>query len=172
MNLLKTLIISLVIYTGLNAVFTLIAMFTVPGFHINIMVITNMIFAPIFIFPGAAWSTIGILPLLTSTDFFTDLMLFLNLIVPPLVTVIVASFLGDRKKTVFRAWILTALITCLGYALLLGIGPLLSPNIANVWTAKVAIYGEIGTILIVIIAGIANGLFYGGVAYIITKEGL
>jgi len=172
MNLLKTFIVSLVIYTGLNAVFTLIAMFTVPGFHINIMVITNMIFAPIFTFPGAAWSTNGILPLFTSADFFIDFMVFLNLIVPPLVTVIVASFLGDSKKTVFRAWILTALITCVGYALLLGIGPLLSPNIANVWDAKVALYGEIGTILIVIIAGIANGLFYGGVVYIITKEGL
>ena len=172
MNLLKTFIISLVIYMGLNTVFTLIAMFTVPGFPTNIMLIMTTLFEPIFTFPGAAWSTNGIVPLLTSTDFFTDFMLFLNLIVPPLVTVIVASFLGDRKKTVFRAWILTALITCLGYALLLGIGPLLSPNIANVWTAKVAIYGEIGTILIVIIAGIANGLFYDGVAFIITKEGI
>ncbi len=171
LNLLKTFIISLVIYTGLNTVFTLIAMFTVPGFHINIMVITNMIFAPIFTFPGAAWSTNGILPLFTSTEFFIDFMVFLNLIVPPLVTVIVASFLGDSKKIVFRAWILTALITCVGYALLLGIGPLLSPNIANVWAAKVAIYGELGTILVVIIAGIANGLFYGGVAFIITKKG-
>ena len=171
MNLLKTFIVSLVIYTGLNAVFTLIAMFTVPGFHINIMVITNMIFAPIFTFPGAAWSTNGILPLFTSADFFIDFMVFLNLIVPPLVTVIVASFLGDSTKTVVRAWILTALITCLGYALLLGIVPLFSPNIANVWAAKVAFYGEIGTILVVIIAGIANGLFYGGVAFIITKKG-
>ena len=172
LNLLKTFIISLVIYTGLNTVFTLIAMFTVPGFHINIMVITNMIFAPIFTFPGAAWSTNGIVPLLTSTDFFTDFMLFLNLIVPPLVTVIVASFLGDRKETVFRAWILTALITCVGYALLLGVAPVLSYNIGVVWAAKVALYGELGTILVVFAAGIANGLFYGGVAYIITKEGL
>jgi len=172
MNLLKTFIISLVIYTGLNTVFTLIGMFTVPGFPTNIMLILTTLFEPNFTFPGAAWSTNGIVPLLTSTDFFTDFMLFLNLIVPPLVTVIVASFLGDRKKIVFRAWILTALITCIGYALLLGIGPLLSPNIANVWAAKVASYGELGTILVVIIAGIANGLFYGGVAYIITKEGL
>jgi len=147
-------------------------MFTVPGFDINFMIFTNMTFAPISTFPGAAWSTNGIVPLLTSTDFFTDFMLFLNLIVPPLVTVIVASFLGDRNKTVFRAWILTALITCIGYALLLGIGPLFSFNIANVWAAKVASYGELGTILVVIIAGIANGLFYGGVAYIITKESL
>ena len=172
MNLLKTFIVSLVIYMGLNAVFTLITMFTVPGFDINFMIFTNMIFAPIFTFPGAAWSTNGILPLLTSTDFFTDFMLFLNLIVPPLVTVIVASFLGDRNKIVFRAWILTALITCVGYALLLGIAPLFSYNTGVVWAAKVASYGEIGTILVVIIAGIANGLFYGGVAYIITKEGL
>jgi hypothetical protein len=172
MNFLKTFIISLVIYMGLNAVFTLIAMLIVPGFPTNIMLILNNIFTPIFIFPGAAWSTNGILPLLTSTDFFPDFMLFLGLVVPPLVTVIVASFLGDRKKTVFRAWILTALITCIGYALLLVIGPVFSPNIANVWAAKVASYGELGTILVVFAAGIANGLFYSGVAYLITKEGL
>ena len=172
MNLLKTFVISLVIYMGLNAVFTLIAMFTVSGFPTNIMLIITTLFEPIFTFPGAAWSTNGILPLLTSTDFFIDFMLFLNLIVPPLVTVIVASFLGDNKQTVFRAWILTALISCVGYALLLGIGPLFFTNIALVWAAKVASYGELGTILVVIIAGIANGLFYGGVACLITKEGL
>ena len=171
MNLLKTFIISLVIYTGLNAVFTLIAIFIVPSFPTNFMLILTTLFEPMFTFPGAAWSTNGILPLLTSTDFFIDFMLFLNLIVPPLVTVVVASFLGDNDKTVFRAWILTALITCLGYSLLLGIGPLFS-NVANVWAAKVAFYGELGTILVVIIAGIANGLFYGGVACLITKEGL
>ncbi len=172
LNLLKTFIISLVIYTGLNTVFTLIAMFTVPGFHINIMVITNMIFAPIFTFPGAAWSTNGIVPLLTSTDFFTDFMLFLGLIVPPLVTVIVASFLGDNNKTVFGAWLLTALITCVVYAVLFGIGQSVSTVLAIDWFAKVASYGELGTILVVFTAGIANGLFYGCVAYIITKEGL
>ena len=173
MNFIKTFIISLVIYFGLNTVFTLIAVFTVENFPTtDTMLIITMIFAPIFTFPGAAWSTEGIVPLLTSTDFFTDFMLFLGLIVPPLVTVIVASFLGDTNKTVFGAWLLTALITCVVYALLLGIGQSVSTVLALDWFDKVASYGELGTILVVFIAGIANGLFYGCVAYIITKEGL
>jgi len=173
MNFLKTFIISLVIYLGLNTVFTLIAMFTVAGFPTtDIMLIITMIFAPIFTFPGAAWATNGIVPLLTSTDFFTDFMVFLSLIVPPLVTVIVASFLGDSDKTVFGAWFLTALITCVVYAVLLGIGQSISANLAIDWFAKVATYGELGTILVVFISGFANGFFYGCVAYLIAKEGL
>ena len=173
MNFLKTFIISLVIYLGLNTVFTLIAVFTVVGFPTtDIMLIITMIFAPIFTFPGAAWSTEGIIPLLTSVDFFTDFMLFLGLIIPPLVTVIVASRLGDNSKTVFGAWLLTALITCVVYSILLGVGQLVSPYLAVDWFGKVASYGELGTILVVFTAGIANGLFYGCVAYLITKEGL
>ncbi len=173
MNFLKTFLISLAIYLGLNTVFTLVAVFTVVGFPTtDIMLIITMIFAPIFTFPGAAWSTEGIIPLLTSTDFFTDFMLFLGLVIPPLVTVIVASFLGDNNKTVFGAWLLTALITCVVYSILLGIGQLSSAYLAIDWFGKVASYGELGTILVVFTAGIANGLFYGCVAYIITKEGL
>jgi hypothetical protein len=94
------------------------------------------------------------------------------LVIPPLVTVIVASFLGDNNKTVFGAWLLTALITCVVYSILLGVGQLTSAYLAIDWFGKVATYGEIGTILVVFTAGIANGLFYGCVAYIITKEGL
>jgi len=173
MNFVKTFIISLLIYLGLNTVFTLIAVFTVVGFPTtDIMLIITMIFAPIFTFPGAAWSTEGIIPLLTSIDFFTDFMLFLGLIIPPLVTVIVASRLGDNNKTVFGAWLLTALITCVVYSILLGTGQLVSPYLAVDWFGKVASYGELGTILVVFTAGIANGLFYGCVTYLITKEGL
>ncbi len=173
MNFIKVFIISLVIYLGLNTVFTLIAVFTVAGFPTtDIMLIITSIFAPIFTFPGAAWSSNGIVPLLTSTDFFTDFMLFMGLIVPPLVTVIVASFLGDNNKTVFGSWLLTALITCVVYAILLGVGQLSSAYLALDWFAKVALYGELGTILVVFTAGIANGLFYGCVTYLITKEGL
>ena len=173
MNFLKTFIISLVIYLVLNTIFTLIAVFTIVGFPTtDILLIITMIFAPIFTFPGAAWSSNGIVPLLTSANFFTDFMLFLGLIVPPLVTVLVASFLGDNNKTVFGAWLLTALITCLVYSILLGIGQLTSPNLAIDWFDKVGLYGELGTILVVFVSGIANGLFYGCVAYLITKEGL
>ena len=173
MNFIKTFIISIIIYLGLNTVFTLIAVFTTPGFPTtDIMLIITMIFTPIYTFPGAAWSTDGIVPLLSSTDLFTDLMLFLGLVLPPLVTVIVASFLGDKNKTVFGSWLLTALITCVVYAILLGIGQLSSSYLALDWFGKVGSYGELGAILVIFIAGITNGLFYGCIAYILTKEGL
>jgi hypothetical protein len=173
MNFVKTFLITLAIYLGLNTVFTLIAVFTVAGFPTtDIMLIITMIFAPIFTSPAAAWTTSGILPLITSTDILIDLMAFLGLVLPPLIAVIVASFLGDSNKTVFGAWLTTALLTTVVYAILLGIGQLSSPYLAIDWFGKVATYGELGTILVIFISGIVNGFFYGCVAFIITKAGL
>ena len=173
MNFVKTFLISLLIYLGLNTVFALIAVFTLPGFPTtDIMLIITMIFAPIFTSPAAAWTTSGILPLITSTDILIDLMTFLGLVLPPLIAVIVASFLGDSNKTVFGAWLTTALLTTVVYAILLGIGQLSSPYLAIDWFGKVATYGELGTILVIFITGIVNGFFYGCVAFVITKAGL
>ena len=173
MNFIKTFVITLVIYLGLNTVFMLFAFFTVPTFPTtDIMFIITTIFAPIFTFPGAAWTTSGILPLLTTTDLLTDLMMFLGLILPPLIAVIVASFLGDSNKTTFGAWLTTALLTAVVYAILLGVGQLSSAYLAIDWFGKVVTYGELGTILVIFIAGIVNGFFYGCVAYIVSKAGL
>ena len=173
MNFIKTFLITLAIYLGLNTVFVLFAVFTVAGFPTtDIMLIITMIFAPIFTSPAAAWTTSGILPLLTTTDILVDLMTFLSLILPPLIAVIVASFLGDSNKTVFGAWLTTALVTAVVYAILLGIGQLSSAYLAIDWFGKVVTYGELGTILVIFVGGIANGFFYGCVAFIITKAGL
>ena len=172
MNFVKTFLITLLIYLGLNTVFALFAVFTVPGFPTtDIMLIITMIFAPIFTSPAAAWTTSGILPLIATTDLLTDLMTFLGLILPPLIAVIVASFLGDSNKTVSGAWLTTALLTAVVYVILLGIGQLSSSYLAIDWFGKVATYGELGTILVIFITGIANGFFYGCVAFIITKAG-
>ncbi len=173
MNFVKTFLITLAIYLGLNTVFVLFAVFTVVGFPTtDIMLIITMIFAPIFTSPAAAWTTDGILPLLATTDILVDLMTFLGLILPPLIAVIVASFLGDSNKTVFGAWVTTALLTAVVYAILLGIGQLSSAYLAIDWFGKVVTYGELGTILVIFVGGIANGFFYGCVAFIITKVGL
>jgi hypothetical protein len=98
--------------------------------------------------------------------------MFLGLILPPLIAVIVASFLGDSNKTTFGAWLTTALLSAVVYAILLGIGQLSSLSLLIDWFGKVAIYGELGTILVIFVAGIVNGFFYGCVAFIITKAGL
>ncbi len=173
MNFIKTFVVTLIIYLGLNTVFALFAVFTIPGFPTtDIMLIITMIFAPIFTFPGDAWTTSGILPLLTTTDILTDLMTFLGLFLPSLIAVIVASFLGESNKTAFGAWLTTALLSAVVYSILLGIGQLYSSSLAIDWFGKVATYGELGTILVIFIAGIVNGLFYGCVAYIIAKAGI
>ena len=77
-----------------------------------------------------------------------------------------------KRVSVFGSWFLTALMTCVVYAILLGTGQLVSAYLALDWFAKVASYGELGTILVVFTAGIANGFFYGCITYLITKEGL
>ena len=79
MNFWKTFVITLVVYLALNTVFVLIAMFTVPYFPAtDVIFIVASIFSPIAMSPQLAWIDNGIVPLLSTTDLVTDLMLFLK----------------------------------------------------------------------------------------------
>ncbi len=86
---------------------------------------------------------------------------FLTLIVPPLVAVIVGARLGDTGKISFLSWFLTAIISSVVYLLLLmfGVSPLL-------------IYLGIPSIILVIIGGLVNGIFYGCFSFLFSKGGL
>lgn len=171
MNFLKTFIISLVIYLGLNTVFMLIAMFTVPGYpSTDVWYLIVSVFAPIATYPGTAWVGSGIVPLLTTTDLVTDLMMFLSLVVPPFVALLVASFIGDNNLTGFGAWFLTAFLSCGLYAIFLGIGQGASAYLYLQWLAMEASYGLIGAILDIIMAGIVNGFFYGCICILLAKK--
>ena len=113
MNFWKTFIITIVIYLVLNTVFTLIAMFTVSGFpSTDVWYIVASIFAPIVVYPGAAWIDSGIVPLMADPTSLTVWMAFLGLIVPPVISLIVAALLGENQFTGFGAWFLTAFISC------------------------------------------------------------
>ncbi|MHA1194448.1 MAG: hypothetical protein ACTSP9_19560 [Promethearchaeota archaeon] len=171
MNFLKTFIISLVVYLGLNSVFMLIAMFTVVGYPAtDVWYIVVSVFAPIYASPGAAWIESGIVPLLSTTDLITDLMFFLSLVVPPFVAIIVASLIGDNNLTAFGAWFLTAFLSCSLFAILLGIGQVTSPYLYIQWNGMTTSFGSIGAILNIIMAGIVNGFFYGCIAILLSKK--
>ena len=171
MNFLKTFIISLVIYLGLNTVFMLIAMFTVPGYPTtDVWYLVVSVFAPIYSSPAAAWVESGIVPLLSTTDFITDLMIFLSLVVPPFVAIIVASLVGDNNLTGFGAWFLTAFLSCALYALFLGLGQGTSPYLYLQWIGMTISFTAVGAILNIIMVGIVNGFFYGCICILLAKK--
>jgi hypothetical protein len=171
MNFLKTFIISLIIYLGLNTIFMLIAMFTVPGYPAtDAMYLLVAVFAPIYTYPGAAWVDYGIVPLLSTTNLVTDLMYFLSLVVPPIVTIIVASFLGENNLTGFGSWFLTAFLSSILFGIFIGVGQGTSAYLYLQWVAMTATLGLVGTILNIMMAGIVNGFFYGCICILLAKK--
>ena len=173
MNFLKTFLITLVIYIGLNALFVLLAIFLVAGYPAtDILYIIAGFFSPIAIIPGVAWTDNGIVGLINATplEIVSILMIFLGLIIPPLVAIIVGARLGDNNQTGFGAWFTTALLASGVYAILFGIGQLYSANLGVIWFDLVNSFGEVGTIISVFIAGVVNGFFYGCISLILANK--
>ncbi|MBY9004249.1 MAG: hypothetical protein KGD73_09785 [Candidatus Lokiarchaeota archaeon] len=170
MNFLKTFIISLVIYLGLNTVFMLIAMFTVTGYPADdVWYLVCAVFAPIAIYPGAAWVEFGIAPLLVASN-LTTIMYFISLIVPPFLALLVAAFIGENNLTGFGAWFLTAFLSCSLYAIFLGIGQGTSALLYLQWLGMTTSIGLVGGILDIFMAGVVNGFFYGCICILLAKK--
>jgi hypothetical protein len=173
MNFIKTFLISLVIYLGLNTVFVLISMFVTPGFPMtDVLYIIAAIFYPISVIPGEAWIGSGIVGLITASDIVTVVLTFLWLIIPPLIAIIIGARIGENSQTGFGAWFLVALISCGVYALLLGIGQAeyASPDLTLSWIALTTSYGAVGAILSIFIAGVINGFFYGCISLLLANR--
>ena len=172
MNFLKTFLITLVVYLGLNAVFVLITMFTSESFPTtDILYIIAAIFFPISVVPGNAWIGSGVVGLITAGDsIVTVLLTFLWLIIPPLVAIVVGARLGENSQTGFGAWFTVALLSCGVYAMLLGLGQVSSPYLALSWFDLTVVYGELGAILAIFIAGIINGFFYGCISLLLANK--
>lgn len=172
MNFIKTFLITLAIYLGLNTVFMLVMMFTFPAFPMDdIIFIISLIFAPISATPGTAWLS-AILQFTITTDILTDVLTFLGYIIPPLVAVIIGARLADNSKLSFGSWFLTAIISCVVYAILIFVGQSTSSSLAFLWGLLILIFGEIGAIVTIILGGVINGIFYGCFSFLFTKEGL
>lgn len=168
MNFWKTFIITLVVYLVLNTVFVLIAMFTVPGFPAtDIWYILASIFSPIATSPQSAWVDNGIVPLLSTADLFTDVMLFLSYIIPPLGAIIVAALLGDNQFTGFYAWFITAYLSSCLYMVFLTVG---QSTTLPLWVDLILTYGNEGAIISIFFAGAVNGFFYGCICALITRK--
>ena len=159
----------------MNTLFALITAFTTPGFPTDdIIYITSLIFSPTTIFPSEAWGTSGILPLINGspTDFTANFIVFLGLVVPPIGALIFASLLADKPKEAFGAIIISILLACTIYTILFGIGQGMSAVIAQMWADQTVLYGNLGTLIMILLGGIVNGLFYGAIGMFATKEGL
>ena len=172
MNFLKTFLITLFTYLGLNTLFTLIFVFTTTGFPTNdALYITALIFAPITVFPTEAWAS-GIASLILPTDIVTTILTFLGVIVPPIVALILAAKLGDERDTGFNAWLITALVSAAAYAFLIGLGQLYSAYLYLEWFDLTTLYGGLyaGAIIAIFIGGLGNGFFYGCLALLVARK--
>jgi hypothetical protein len=175
MNFLKTFLITLIVYLGLNTVFVLISMFTVPGYPMSdALYVTAAVFAPIINYPGQAWIDLGIVNLVNTTELtiLSDTLLFLSVIIPPVVATILAARIGENVNTGFGAWFTTALVSCGIFVFLIGIGQLSSPYLYLQWLNYTLLYGNLGAVFAVLLAGLINGLFYGGIALLLSKKWL
>ncbi len=170
MNFLKTLLVTLAIYLGLNAVFLVVSIIISPTFPLDdIYFIISALFSPIISTPGSSFM---IAISLTAAFDLVVFLSFLAVIVPPLVAVIVGARIGDSGKISFFAWFLTAVISCVVYLLLLILGQGASPILGIAWASFEFLYGFIGAILFVVIAGVVNGIFYGSFSFLFSKGGL
>jgi len=171
MNFLKTFLISLAIYLGLNAVFMLISMFLSPSFPSgDILYIIASIFLPIGVVPSKAWLDSGIIAFLSSTDYLTTTLVFLGAVVPPLASSIVAARLGDSLNISLRAWLLTAILSTFGFVIFIGIGQSYSPSLIILFSSYVSDYGYTGAYISIFIIGILNAIFYSGVLALLAKK--
>jgi hypothetical protein len=168
MNFIKTFLLTLVIYIGLNAVFLVVSIFISPGFPLSdIFFVISTLFSPIVNTPGTTFMIAG--ALITSFNLVAFLS-FLALFVPPLVTVIIGARLGDTGKISFLSWLGTAMLSCIVYYLFLILGA--SPLLGATWVSLQFLYGIIGATLYVVIGGIVNAFFYGCFSFLFGKKGL
>ena len=159
MNFIKTFLITLATYIGLNAVFLAVSIFMSPTFPLSdIYFVISTLFSQIIVTPGAA--LLGVATLIFAFDLI-GLIAVLWLIIPPLGAVIIGARLGDTAKISFLSWFLTCVISCVVYLvlLILDVSPLL-------------IYLGVPMIILVIIGGVVNWICYGCFSYLLSKGGL
>jgi hypothetical protein len=164
-NFIKTFLITLAIYLGLNV----ITIFLAPGFPLDdIYYVISTLFAPIINTPDIALRGFGLLHL--APDILIALLSILIILVPPFVAVIVGARLGDSGKISFLSWFLTAIISCVVYLILIIFAPGVSPTIGSMWPSLVSFYNLFGAILYFIVPGIINAFFYGCFSFLFSKE--
>ena len=157
---------SLLTYIGMNFLFVIIA-YTVSG-ELNILfgditanpfIILLVLCGPIINFPGVVIFGIygGIIgPLVPDV-----LILLVGYFVSPFIAAVVAGRVGDKNGASFGGWILT----CILCAVTVGLLVFLSPTTLTYY----ALSATTETLVVALIGGITNGIFYSAFALLFTK---
>ncbi len=168
MNFIKTFLITLSIYIGINAVFLVIAILISPAFLNDIFFVVSILFAATMNLPGNF--LLGFITLHLVPDSIIALISMLAILVPTLVAVIIGARIGDSGKISFLSWFLTAVISSVGFLLCVFLGQNTSLYLGGDWASNEFFYGFVGTIMFYIIPGIANGLFFGCFSFLFSKD--
>ena len=169
LNSIKTFLITLAIYIGLNAVFLVASIFLAPGYPLDdIFLIVSSLFSPIIRTPQYVFMSFVFLP--TAPNLLIGVLSSLALIVPPLVAVIVGARLGDSGKISFLSWFLTAVLSSVVNFFLVFFGRDISLYLSGMWFSFEMIYGFIGAIVFLLIVGIINGFFYGCFSFLFSRD--
>ena len=108
MNFIKTFLLSLLIYLGLNLVFALIIVYSSPLASVPdaAVLIISLMFGPITTSPAVAWVDQGVISLIQTSDPLIDTMMFLYYVVPPILTVIISGLIADSTTIAFLSWLI------------------------------------------------------------------
>jgi len=155
----KALGFSLLAFIGLNFLFIIIA-YTISG-DLNLLfsaissdplIIIFIFFEPIRYMPGTVITDLYNSISLGMTD-VAALIQYIGFIVSPFVAALVAGRTGGGKGGSFGGWMLAALIGATAVAVLF----------------YVQLAAPIGEIIIIMLSGAVNGIFYGCFALLFTK---
>ncbi|MGB5910255.1 MAG: hypothetical protein WBH31_03565 [Promethearchaeia archaeon] len=180
MNFIKTLLVTLAIYLGLNAVFALLAVYVGPLPDDDPLLIITLIFAPVYIWPYVtpdfAWIT-GLTNMFKyealGLELTTVIFSFLGMILPSLLAVIIGGLLSDTSNGAFVSWFLTAQISGIVYMIIM-VAAHESSLYLNffLWDTLIFLFGPNDLYFALIISGIINGFFYGCISYLVTRKKL
>jgi len=189
MNFIKTFLVSLLIYLGLNVIFAFIIVYTNPLLAVRPdagLLIIAMMFGPIAISPVNAWvhfplplgypynsGIIGIIETISlGGDYLGVIIMFLYLVIPPLMSVIIGGVIADSTTIAFGAWFLTAIISTAAFAIIIGFSGT-SPSIFDMFTNHIIwLNGPTDLYIALILTGLINAFLYGCISFLVTRKKL
>jgi len=183
MNFIKTFLLTLAIYFGLNVLFAIIYVYTNPILAASPdagILIIAMMFGPITTAPNVAWVDQGIISLIHSFqpggDPLTATLTFLYYVLPAILAVIVGGLVSDSTTIAFLSWFLTAIIGTIVYTIIMGVAgtdPLVSPSLyGGVYIYLVFLYGPTDLYIAMIFFGLLNAFLYGCISFLVTRKKL
>lgn len=187
MNFIKTFLVTLIVYFGLNVLFAIIYVYTVlpslpPLYQVPPdagILIVAMMFGPITTAPNVAWVDQGIISLIHSFQGGDPLMatlMFLYYVLPALLAVIIGGIVADSTTIAFMSWFLIAIVGTAVYTIIMfvaGSDPLVSPSLYyGIYVYLVYSFGPTDLYIAMIFFGLINAFLYGCVSFLVTRKKL